>query len=333
MLLRTLSAATLALLAACANPLPGGPAVAASCAAQPAGVIGLVESRGRPLVPVRIGNSMVNLAIDTGASRTSLTEAAVQRLGLRRDQGRQNWIHGTGGVLVSSGVVVEMLEFNGRRIARPTVAVHPLPGSEGAQPSIDGLLGADLLADYDIDLDIAARRLVLHAIRAGCPSAEPAWTDRPALPLPVERRGRMFMLDAQVTGQPVRALFDTGALSTGITELAARRLNVTEAMLDAAPRSEGRGADGNARLVRRIRFEEVRIGPDAFRPVTLGVSRMMLPPGAEMLLGLDYMRPRRFFLSYSSGRAWVGARSAGPAAAPGAAGAGPGLGEPVDRLR
>ncbi|WP_043362333.1 retroviral-like aspartic protease family protein [Belnapia sp. F-4-1] len=295
--------AGLLLLAGCAGA--ESPSSAARCEAAAPVVVPLGEYRGRPIVQVMVDGQTARLAIDTGANRSSLTPEAIGRLGLRRDRNRRSMVSGTGGLVVNDGVIVEALEFGGRRLGRPQLAVHGLPGMERAEPPIDGLLGADLLMPYDVELDLAARRMLLHQVVAGCPGAEPAWADRTPLPLPIERRGRMFLLEVRLNGQPVRALLDSGADGTVMTEAAARRIGVTTAMMEAAPQGEARGADGNARVIRRLRFERVEVGPQRLAMAAVRVSPMSLQPGTEMLLGLDYIRTRRLFLSYSSGRVWV----------------------------
>ena len=48
-----------------------------------------------------------------------------------------------------------------------------LPSVDGKP--IEGLLGADFLGDYEIDLDLAHRRIILYA-PPPCPIAAPAWS-------------------------------------------------------------------------------------------------------------------------------------------------------------
>ncbi|MDO9709505.1 retroviral-like aspartic protease family protein [Paracraurococcus lichenis] len=290
------------LLAGCSGDA-GGPA--ALCGRMPPVQVPLAEALGRPLAPARINGVPVHLLIDTGAGRSSVTAETAAGLGLRQDPGRPHWIRGTGGVLVSQTVMPETLDLAGRTLRRPPLTVHPLPGTEGAQPAVAGVLGADLMAAYEIEWDLPQRSMLLHEVQAGCPAPVPDWADARPLPLPTERRGDFFLLRAMVSGRPVLALLDSGANGSSMTTATARRLGVTEAMLAAAPRSEARGADGQPRMVSHLRFAEVRIGPEVFRGPVIGVSDLLLPPGVEMLLGLDYMRSRRFFLSHATGRAWV----------------------------
>ncbi len=293
----------LLLLAGCTAADPPPPA--ARCEAGAPVVLPLREVRGRVLVQVAIGGQPAWLAVDTGSGRGSLTPEAIARLGLARDARRPSMVAGTGGLSVADGVVVESLEFGANRLARPRFDVHPMPGARDAQPPIDGLIGVDLLSRHDVEIDLPAGRLVLHEARAGCASAEPAWTDRTALPLPVERRGPLMLVEARVGGKPVRAMLASGTNTLGMTEAAARRIGITTAMLEAAPRGEGRGADGHPRPNRRLRIGRIDIGPESLQDATVSVSAMTLPAGVEMLLGLDFFRGRRLFLAYSSGRAWV----------------------------
>ena len=89
----------------------------------------------------------------------------------------------------------------GRGGALPTpTPVAGLPGLPTASPMLAGLLGAPLLAGYDLDLDVRSGRLGLYD--AGrCGSAAPALGPRMTV-VPLEiTRDREALLAVRVNGQ------------------------------------------------------------------------------------------------------------------------------------
>ena len=145
-------------LAACA----GGDPKISDCA-----LIKLAETpldvRGTlQFVPARIAGQPVTLMLDTGAERTVLTEAAVTRLGLKRDPRYVTQTYGIGGPSTNmdaplpDGLTLGGTRFPVDRVAVGHFAIDHVPG---APP--DGLLGADLLLAFDMDLNLPAGRMTL----------------------------------------------------------------------------------------------------------------------------------------------------------------------------
>lgn len=291
----------------CAGP-GETPGIRPACQYGAGEVLPLVLRDNHPLVPVRIGGGLAQMVPDTGADSSGVTPATAARLNLRADPRRRVTIRGTGGAIQAEEATADV-EFGTTRVPQLRLAVVDLP-SFGASP--DGLLGTDVLARHDIEFDLAGARMVLHPAAGGCEATGPPWADRRFYALPLQRRSRRFLVEVRIDGQPVRALLDSGAAGTLLTETAARRLGVTEAQLAAAPTGTRRGVDGSTRVVRRVRFAELRIGPEVLRDIPIGVGPASLGPETEMLLGLDWMRRRRLWIAYGAGRVFVGPAT-GPA--------------------
>jgi len=123
------------------------------------------------------------------------------------------------------------------------------------------------------------------------------------LPLRRFRRG-LLLLDVQIDRQPVSALIDSGARLSSIRTDVAERLGVDPATLARDPLTAGSGVDLIAMAGRLHRFAEVRIGSEVLRDQEIEVAPLALP-GADMLLGADYLRTRHVWLSYSTQRLFV----------------------------
>ncbi len=117
-------------------------------------------------------------------------------------------------------------------------------------------------------------------------------------------RSHRFLLPVEVDGHRVNALFDTGANAGRMTRDAALTAGATPAALDHDPGGHGSGVGGrNFRGVLH-RFADVAVGPEHFRQVAIAVVDLPLNE-ADMLLGMDYMRSRRIWLSYATRQAFI----------------------------
>ena len=60
--------------------------------------------------------------------------------------------------------------------------------------SADGLLGADILLAFDLDLDLPAQRITFYRARRECPDAGPPWNEPyPGLAGVTTRRDRLLV--------------------------------------------------------------------------------------------------------------------------------------------
>ena len=315
------------LLAACVAPPRGGP----FCATRPVSALPAQFQQNAILVPARINGWHVRMEVDTGAMTTLIASHAAIALGLPPDPDRGARLHGTGGTIVTRNALVESFEFGGvvspprsiptGPLARAFADMSPMgPSLQGLAPPgmapqglepVAGIVGVPELAHFDVELDVMNRRMTLWTV-SGCAGPFAPWNEPyHAIPLSADRGGLMYAM-VQVNGQPVRAMIDWGARSSQLTSRAARRIGVTEEMMMDDPVSVGHGIDQTSIPLRRHRFEEVRVGPELFRGLRLSVGDLDLRE-ADMLLGMDYARTRRLWLSYATNQLFVAPRRVPPA--------------------
>lgn len=252
---------------------------------------------GFAFIPAMIGGVAVTFLLDTGAQGHLLTPEAAAALDLPPDAGRTTRLLGTGGSLHARNVVLRGVTVGGAALPDGSVPVAPLPGVPRTEPLLAGLLGAPLLAAYDLELDALGGRIVLSA---------PA-CDAPPLPAPfsmvtleMTAHGEV-LAPVWVNGVRLRALVDTGSRATILTEAAARRLG-----LDGPPSANvARGIDGSPQPVRHTRVATLQVGGHVMNDQPVSVAPMDLG-GGDMLLGLDFLKQRRIWLSYRTGRMAVG---------------------------
>ena len=245
---------------------------------------------GFPLVTAEIAGRAVTLLLDTAAHQVLLLPDAAARLGMPPDLTRATRLLGTGGVRDVPNVRLDSLRVGGIPVPAGSVPVADLPGVPTTEPPLAGLLGGPLLAATDVMLDVAAGRMTLLA-PTGC--APLGGTPVPLAPL----AGGDYAFTLLVNGSPVLAIPDTGARLTLLSSQAARRLGLN----GPVAASTARGVDGQRVPMRALTLRTLQVGSDVARNMPISATDLQIAP-AEMLLGLDWFRRRRVWLSYATGR-------------------------------
>jgi len=296
--------AVLGWLSACAAApdSAGAPTLADPCRPQKRAELSLRDERNFLLAPASLDGQAATLLVDTGAETTTLTPAAVAALRLPPDPAHRRTLAGVTGTVASSSVLLRRLALGGKVVASSrSVAVGDLPSLGGFDPPVAGLLGADMLAGYEVELDLRAGRMALYA-PSPCAGYRP-WAGATSVAFQRSKSGLIF-LDAQVDGRAVRALLDTGARTSLMTREAAFALGVTAPQLAADEQRTGVGVGGGSAAFRLHRFGTFGVPGAVARDVPVNVADLHLP-GAEMLLGADYLGPRHLWISYATGRLFL----------------------------
>ena len=305
------SLAQLVLLAGCAAvPHPA----AADCTLEAVAIIPTIRFEGHDILAADINGRRANLIADTGASTTNIETASAQRLGLTLSlRSRDN--QGIGGSehayrAFASKFRVSQLNLDGQFLG----------GTDAARdPQIDGLLGMDVLAPYDIDFDAIGQHIILFEKSRSCRGVAVAIA-RPlySAPLAYMRDDALAEVDVLVDGKRVRALIDSGSPSSVLFRKAARLLNLDLAAFDSPGHHESRGVGPSKVKSFSHLFPSIGIGDFTLENMPIevldqpgfAINRLhigsLLPddddglPGAEqMILGADFLQKVHVWISHS----------------------------------
>ncbi len=211
-------------------------------------------------------------------------------------------MRGTGG----SGTTVPIIALPTLALGRLHVdglraPVAALPQVPHVMPAVAGLLGADVLSHFQIEIDVPRGRLALY--RAGDCGEGPPWRND-ATELALTREGGRLFAAVRLDGVALRALLDTGARSIIVGERAAARAGAGAAVLAREPGGIAGGTDLHPRLYHWHRFAALEIGTVTLPNPTLTV--MPIEEDATVLLGAPFFATRRVWLRFDPPAMFVG---------------------------
>jgi predicted aspartyl protease len=263
----------------------------AAIAAAPTGhPVAFDASAGLCVVPVTLNGQIARMLLDTGAERTVLTQAAVKRLGLQSDRWVDTTMRGAAGVLEThADADLGSAKLGGVALSERGLSEGLILAVTTANfGSIDGLLGGDLLHDYELDLDFPRAQVLLR------PSQDFS-RHKSAVRLKMLRQDPLFA-PVRLDGHPLTALLDTGSSQSMVNARGIRQLRLTPPQLSRDPIVAATSI-GGAFTAHAHRFGELRIGNlRVSAPVMLAAS--VIDMAYDLILGLDILGRQRLLLSY-----------------------------------
>jgi predicted aspartyl protease len=194
-------------------------------------------------------------------------------------------------------------------IKRSDMSVMVLNAPAFEKSRIDGLMGADFLKEFDLDLDFTKPSATLYRQRR-CPQGGPNWKV-PFEELPRPREGNALpanVIEVVLDGVQQNALLDTGANSTSMDRAKAIESGAPAEILAADQQGKTQGATVETTNVALHRFGWLKIGSDTILNPAIRVTEKEDQLGVQyfrMLIGEDYLRRRRIWIAYGDHKVFV----------------------------
>jgi predicted aspartyl protease len=258
------------------------------------------------VVPVGINGKWVHFVVDSGAERTTVSSAAADRLGLPHDSRYTNHAMGIGGATTTTDVTIDRLVLGGVHFPVNRVAVGTFELQNQRGLNADGLLGADILLAFDLDIDVPGGKLSVYRSRV-CPNVQPPWHEPWIEIVGVRARKDRLLLPFELDNVPGLAILDTGAQGNVLGANMARRMGLDEQSMarDRAVRQTGTGP--GVTISHLHRFKLLRIGPVAEEAPMITVLPSDFGVG-DALIGEEFLQGRRVWLSFRNRQVFVSRR-------------------------
>jgi predicted aspartyl protease len=300
--------ATVLRLAAVLLALAATPAF--GCTVARRAVLPVRFQAGHPLVSAMLDGHLTSFILDTGAQRSLLTPEAVRRLDLKLDPWVGTTVVGIGGTERHRNARVASLTLGGLALRQNTplrglsLSVGTIPKSQMGGVPVDGILGRDVLAAFDLSLDLGHRRITLYRVRA-CSGRFLPW-ERPYAAVPALPGYRTALaIPVRADGRVLRALIDTGSTGIFLSGAGMARLGLTPAALAREPTGQATGIGPRTVPVRVYRLGWLAVGASIARNVPVVVAPVILTPTLDLLLGMDWLTAHLVWLSYATGQVFV----------------------------
>ena len=264
----------------------------------------------RPIVTPKINGQEARFLLDSGAASNTISGKLAAKLGLKplriaetgRLIGEVASLHrqGAEGAETETGVVVApKFEFAGATFK--DVSLNATDRLGGA----DGLLGQAFLRGTDVEYDLGAGSMTL--VKAvGCGGTNLAyWAKDGAaysvIPLEwIDRDRPMTEAAVYINGVRMRAVLDTGAPLTFVTDKAAARagVNTSDPGVQAVGTYRGLDAQGQAWIGT---FKSIKIGDEEIQNAPLEIGHS-ISDAFDVLIGADFLLSHHVYVANSQGK-------------------------------
>jgi tetratricopeptide (TPR) repeat protein len=268
----------------------------AACRVEAMLEIPVTMTDGQPIVAARINGKDVKLLADSGAFFSQISPPEAAELGLKPGPLPLGFrVIGVGGAEASPGfATAKDFSINGTKLAGAFVVGGGEVGHGNA-----GVMGQNILGFADVEYDLAHGVIRLMRPHDCLGRSLAYWSGASPSAIDIEAaKARMTKGEASVNGVRVRVLFDTGASTSGLGLVAARRAGLDPHGSDATSAGMTRGV--GRRLVQTwiVPVDSFKMGGEEIKHTRLRVADTDF--GAEdvdMLLGADFFLSHRVYVA------------------------------------
>jgi predicted aspartyl protease len=253
-------------------------------------------------VPVTVNGTARRFFVDTGAAVSAVSEATAAELNIPHDFDHTMDMFGVGGQesRLYIGEVdrfsVGGVEFRNRRFPVSAFGDVLADGLHHA----DGLIGADILSRFDVDIDIPRRQIGLWTVQ-DCSEVKPDWPGgADGVQLAIEP-SRHVTVPVRIDGAPLELLLDTGAPALVLSTRAAAEAGATPDILEQNPRITGFGMNNRSYPAWLHIFRRLEVGRQVYGDIrAVVVNRGRYADIGDGLLGIEFLKRGRVWISYAT---------------------------------
>ena len=251
-------------------------------------------------VMAQIEDTFRPIIVDTGAPTTLINLSVAEEFELKPDlsPGSATPVLGLGQTKaeVLPNAIPSILGFGDLVYHdRSTVVARSESANSPEEESI-GLLGDDILSQFDVEFDFPAGKLTFYRA-VDCHDTFLPWTGRYSA-IPFLRDNTKIVIDVVLNGERNQAIVDTGNPNSFVSRSLLSRWGVSASTLSKPIGTIGSPFNGgNSFAVSLFTFDKVKIGYDFFPAMNMGVADIDFP-SASINLGLDFFRSRKLWISY-----------------------------------
>lgn len=278
------------------------------------------DSSGRHrYVPIEIGGKQKYLLLDLGAEGSMLSQQIVDELQLPTRQSRMEFYTLTGAKIdryTSVDIKIGTLKGNLKMM------VSPILNDTGDNPDVVGLIGTDVLSNFDLSIDFGTNKLDLLS-KQHCDGNVVYWKAPAVTVVPFKAWGvSQIVFDVTLDGKTMKALLDTGAWHSVLKIPVAQRLFKLELGSADTPAAGYLNESDTLKTYRHtfksldfngiaVSNPDIRLIPDtmqkklSYTPLGSHIEARDDALQAPILVGMNVLRHLHIYIAYGEKKIYV----------------------------
>lgn len=273
----------------------------------------------RPIVPLMLNGAEKPFLLDTGGAATLIDYKLSQELKLSYRDSRVKMLDLSGNALALVAVV-PTLQLG--RLQETNAELQVMPSDLSGTGLFSGLLSADYLAEYDVELDFGGGKLNFFS-KEHCEGKVVYWNAPAAAVIPMQFRDHHLNISVMLNGKPFKAIVDTGAPDTTLfAEEAKRVFDLSKDSPNAIASDSGPEPGSFEYVFESLSLEGINVSKPRISiiPNTMGKNdrNNHLVTGtrlqrvndrdssqATMLIGMNILSKLRIFIAFSENKLYI----------------------------
>jgi len=259
-----------------------------------------------PVVTVQIAGQDVRMMVDSGAFDTIITPRAYARLNLTGTYDVQGRVEGATGEMNIGPFIRQTLTLGHVNFRDDIIMVSDfLTSARDAHFGVEGVIGEDVLQQFNVGWDLPDHKITLYA-ESACAPTETPWTGDYDIESFNVNSVRSPYMPFAVDGQTIPAILDSGAAETGIKLADLQKAGVSAEAQFTSAHVGIMGINGKTEAVKREEFSSVTIGAEDFSNIWLTVLNPADSNDIDSAIGEDFLAHHRVFIVNSSRTVFIG---------------------------